>query len=162
VVELPRPVVPEGYVLRRYQLGDEDGWLALLDLAGFCNWDRRRIDAFLEDAERRDGSRLVTTGTNIVAATLASRAAPEHQAGILDYVVSHPRHRRRGLARSVCVEVLKFLAARGYPAVTLSTDDWRLAAIGLYLSLGFVPMMEREDMPSRWEAVMGRLELGRR
>ncbi len=42
------------------------------------------------------------------------------------------------------------------------TDDWRLPAIGLYLSLGFDPVMEREDMPSRWRAIMAELEKPRR
>ena len=33
------------------------------------------------------------------------------------------------------------------------TDDWRLPAIGLYLSMGFEPQMTREDMPRRWESI---------
>jgi hypothetical protein len=43
----------------------------------------------------------------------------------------------------------------------LLTDDWRLPAIGLYLSLGFVPRMTHKDMPDRWDAIMQRLKSSR-
>ena len=53
---------------------------------------------------------------------------------------------------------MTFFAEQGYESIILLTDDWRLPAIGLYLSLGFDPVMEREDMPSRWQAIMAELE----
>ena len=48
---------------------------------------------------------------------------------------------------------------RGYypSTVILYTDDWRLEAIGLYLSLGFEPQMTRDDMPDRWSDIMQKL-----
>ena len=162
VGELPEVGLPPGFVIHPYRPGDEASWLKLLKLAGFENWDRRRIDEFLGDAERRAGSRIVTKGPTVVAATFASRTMLERRVGVLDYVCSHPRHRGKGLGRAVCTAVLKFLTGRGYQAVTLTTDDWRLPAISLYLSLGFTPVMEREDMPSRWESVMRGLKLGKR
>jgi ribosomal protein S18 acetylase RimI-like enzyme len=161
VRELTYVAPPNGYVLRPYRQGDEASWLRLLNLAGFPKWDRRRLDAYLGDAERREGSRVVVKGTAIVAATFASRATLEQQVGVLDYVACHPQHRRKGLGLAVCTAVLKFLVGRSYPGVTLNTYDSRLPAISLYLSLGFAPVMVRGDMPSRWEAVMRGLKSGR-
>ena len=46
--------------------------------------------------------------------------------------------------------------------MTLLTDDVRLPAIALYLSLGFAPDMTRDDMPGRWEKIMRQLDAGSR
>ncbi len=161
VRKLPDVAMPSGCELRAYRPGDECSWLRLMDLGGFPGWDFQRLQAFLKGAERREGSRVVARGTTIVAATFASRATRDGKIGAMDYVVTHPRHRRRRLARAVCTAVLRFLERRNYQKVTLATDDWRLDAITLYLSLGFVPVMEGEDMPSRWTEVMKQLKSGR-
>ena len=158
VNELPDVPLPDGYALRAYRAGDERSWVRLLNLAGFTTWDLQRIQKYLADAERGDGSRVVAKGDAIVSATFASRASwNDRQVGVLDFVASHPEHRRRGLSRAVCTAVLGFMVAAGYPEVILDTDDWRLPAIGMYLSLGFEPVMRREDMPARWDVVRQKL-----
>ena len=63
-----------------------------------------------------------------------------------------------GLGRAACTGVVKHLVDRGYSNVILYTDDWRLPAIGLYLSMGFEPQMTRQDMLGRWQRVMEQLE----
>jgi mycothiol synthase len=65
-----------------------------------------------------------------------------------------------GLGRAVCTGVVRYLVDRGYANVVLYTDDWRLPAIGLYLSMGFEPQMTRMDMPERWRRVQEQLEVG--
>ena len=80
------------------------------------------------------------------------------EVGVLDYVVTHPDHRGKGLGRATCTEVARFLVAQGCKTVSLDTDDWRLPAIHIYLSLGFRPVMNRSDMPPRWAAVYENLQ----
>ena len=159
VNELSDVPLPDGYALRAYRAGDERSWVGLLNLAGFTTWDLQRIEKYLADAERGEGSRVVAKGGAIVSATFASRARwNDRQVGVLDFVASHPEHRRLGLSRAVCTAVLRFMVGAGYPEVILDTDDWRLPAIGMYLSLGFEPVMRREDMPARWDVVMEKLD----
>ncbi len=155
---LPPPQVPDDYELRGYQPGDEEQWLDLQHLGGFNHWDLEGVEKYLEDPVRRAGSRVVTTGDRLVAATFATPHEGQDGVGYLDYVVSHPDHRGLGLGRAVCAGVMAFFVEQGYESIILLTDDWRLPAIGLYLSLGFDPVMEREDMPSRWRAIMVELE----
>ena len=155
--QVVEPRVPEGYVLRGYRPGDEDGWSELLVLAGFTEWNRARVDEKLRAEGRREGSRVVSLGERIAASTFASRRDAPVPAGELDFVASHPDHRNRGLGRAVCASVVRFFSERGYDSVVLFTDDDRLPAISLYLSLGFVPQMTRDDMASRWEAVTEKL-----
>ena len=119
------------------------------------------------------GSCVVAHAADIVSATFASRASyrgvalstlssdPSNE-GVVDYVVTRPDHQGKGLGRATTVCVTKFLIARGYKTVSLSTDEWRLPAIHIYLSLGFKPVMNREDMPGRWEVVLNKLEEGGR
>ena len=160
---LPDVPIPEGFVQRAYRPGDEDGWLALLQAAGFEEWDRPRVDEYLTDPERREGSSVIVEGDTMVAATFATRIYRDGvELALLDYVISSPDRRRLGLGRAVCTAVARFHVERGYPAVSLFTDDWRLPAIGLYLSLGFEPDMHREDMPGRWDAIMAKLAAGGR
>ena len=146
---------PRGYVLRPFAPGDQDSWAQVLQGAGFASgWDRARVDRYLEDPERREGSRVVSFGKRVASVCFASSEDLGPSVGVLDYVATDPKHQGKGLARCVCTAVLKFFSGVGYPAVILGTDDWRLPAIKLYLSLGFEPVMEREDMPGRWERIM--------
>ena len=171
---LPDATVPRGYVLRPYRPGDEEGWTETLNLGGFTSWDLESVLGYLGDPERGEGSQVVEQSGEIVAATFASRASnlppgstavsgdgPSRE-GVLDYVVTRPDHQGRGLGRATCTGVARFLVGRGCDIVSLATDDWRLPAIHLYLSMGFKPVMNREDMPDRWASVFARLKEGGR
>ena len=157
--EMPEYKVPDGYELRGYLTGDEDSWLELLNMGEYgSNWGRSRLDEFITGPERKEGSVVATMGDKIVAATFASVEVGAGCTGRVDFVTSHPDVRGLGLGRAACTGVVKYLVDRGYSNVILYTDDWRLPAIGLYLSMGFEPQMTRQDMLGRWQRVMEQLE----
>ena len=158
VIQLPDIKLPASYELREYRHGDEQGWIDLLQFGSFLEWTVERFLSFIANPEREEGSRLIVNEDRILAATFASREDIPGTIGALDFVVNHPEYRGIGLGRAVCTAVMKHLAKQSYESIVLYTDDWRLPAIGLYLSLGFVPQMTREDMPSRWEAVTMQLK----
>lgn len=169
VRQLPDVVVPTGYALRPYQSGDVPSWAETLCKGGFTDWTEARVLDYLKDPERREGSSLAEYGGQVVAATFASRlgnqphnprgaAAEPSNIGVLDFVVTHPGHRGRGLGKATCTEVARFLVSRGCKTIELGTDDWRLPAIHVYLSMGFRPVMNRSDMPERWDAVIEKLK----
>ena len=169
VGRLPDVPLPAGYVIRACRPGDTASWAHTLQAGGFDMWTEEKVREYLEDAERREGSRVVEQGGQIVAGTFATRIPktpsdtgvggedPLEEA-VLDYVVTHPEHRGRGLGRATCTEVSRFLVARGYKTVSLGTDDWRLPAIHVYLSLGYRPVMNRNDMPARWADIYKKLK----
>ena len=169
VDRLPDVPLPAGYVIRPCRPGDTASWADALRAGGFQSWGEEQVLEFLESAERQEGSRVVEQGGRIVAATFATRISNRlsmdlvgggdpSKEGALDYVVTHPDHRGLGLGRATCTEVSRFLVARGHKTVSLSTDDWRLPAIHIYLSMGFRPVMNRNDMPARWAAVCEKLK----
>ena len=169
VNRLPDVALPDGYVIRASRTADIESWAETLRAGGFEQWSEDKVREYLEDTERREGSRVVEQGGRVVAGTFASRiekrlitndpgdAGPEDEA-ILDFVVTHPEHRSAGLGRATCTEVSRFFVSRGCESVSLGTDDWRLSAIHVYLSLGYRPMMSRSDMPGRWAAVFEKLK----
>jgi mycothiol synthase len=53
----------------------------------------------------------------------------------------------------VILAVLHHFRESGCTGAVLETDDHRLPAIRLYLSLGFLPQMVAPDHPERWRAV---------
>ena len=160
--DMPAYTTPEGFEVRGYLPGDEESWLELLNTGEYgSNWDRPRLDEFLAGPERAPGSVVVARDNRVVAATFASVEVDRDCTGRVDFVTSHPDVRGLGLGRVVCTGVVRYLVNKGYPQVILYTDDWRLPAIGLYLSMGFEPEMTRKDMPERWKRVMKKLEVPR-
>ena len=69
-----------------------------------------------------------------------------------------PESRGLGAGRLICLAALHALSARGYKTAVLSTDDERIPAIKLYLSLGFEPIYTHESHKERWEKVMNKFE----
>lgn len=155
----PATAPPPGFCLRSYQPGDEDSWVALINTGDYgSDWDRARFDEYMTGPERMAGSRVAERDGVIVAATFASLQPDMENTGRVDFVTSLPEYRGLGLGRLVCSEVVRYLVDRGYSRVILFTDDWRLPAVGLYLSMGFEPQMTREDMPGRWQKIRQNLE----
>ena len=145
--------------MRGYLPGDEESWRELLNTGEYgSDWDMSRIEEFLAGPERAAGSVVVARDNRVMAATFASDEVGRDCTGRVDFVTSHPDARGLGLGRVVCTGVVRYLVDRGYANVILYTDDWRLPAIGLYLSMGFEPQMTRQDMPGRWQRVMEQLE----
>ena len=158
-VRMPTSTTPSGFTLRDYRPGDEDSWVSLVNTGDYgSGWDRIRFDEYISAPERKEGSRVVERDGIIVAATFASVQPDIDDMGRVDFVTSLPEYRGFGLGRLVCNEVVRYLVDRGYSRVILFTDDWRLPAIGLYLSMGFEPQITREDMPARWQAIRRNLE----
>ena len=158
------PLLPSAapFQLRPYKPGDENNLINLMESCGFAGWNARRLAEYLNGPERIAGSRVIADCDTIAAATFASQNPEKPSMGQLDYVVTHPRYRRQGLARAVCTAVLRFLEEKHYQEITLSTDDWRLEAIALYMSLGFAPVMEGPDVSYRWTEVVKQIKAWRK
>jgi predicted dehydrogenase/GNAT superfamily N-acetyltransferase len=147
---------PAGYTLRQFQEGDEGTYRTLMEFAGFGVWDDARIAA----VRRRliPGGFFVAeqTSTKQIVATAQATHAPTDrhpEGGELGWVASHPEHRGKGLGRILCAHATKRLRDAGYRRIYLSTDDFRLPAIAIYLALGYMPSLHTDDMADRWESI---------
>ena len=64
----------------------------------------------------------------------------------------------RGVGKLLVAGVTWRLAGAGYFDFGLGTEDFRLAAISIYFSLGYVPVLDSPDAAERWRAVCIQIE----
>jgi mycothiol synthase len=155
----PDVVVANGYRLRQYEPADRAAYFTLLASAGM---DPCRLE-YWEQHLLPEGFFVIehTPSKTLVATCMASHhpALRHPRAGNLGWLAADPAHGGRGLGRAAAAAVTARLVAGGYRRIYLETHDFRLAAIRVYLSMGWVPLLYQEDMQSRWQAVHKKLGL---
>jgi GNAT superfamily N-acetyltransferase len=141
----PAPLLPQGYSLRMYEPGDEQGWAEIE--ASVLEFDTREDalrhfrETYLPYAReladrclfiKADGGRAVATCTAWYD-RIGSETVPA-----LHWVGVRPAHQGRGLGKAAIAQGLRILTML-YPgrAIWLHTQTWSWRAIGIYLSMGF-------------------------
>jgi mycothiol synthase len=161
---LPALQPPPGCLLRSYRPGDETHWARIMNECVGEGWtpERARRELVERPEFRADGCFFaevagVPQGT---ATAWHSRAAPEGD-GYVHMVGVARAARGLGLGMLVTLATLHWFREHGYRGATLNTDDWRLPAIGVYLKLGFQPVLFNEEHERRWREVRARLAQAR-
>lgn len=70
-----------------------------------------------------------------------------------------PESRGLGLSYLLCQKVLDFFLDQGIEDIMLDSDDFRLAALKVYLMLGFIPVLNDYDMADRWKKIFEQLQM---
>jgi len=99
----------------------------------------------------------VEKATGKPAATATAQIDDKHENCMLHMVSALPEYKGKGLGHAVCAKVLEHMHNEGITEMRLSTDDWRVPAIVIYLRLGFVPEFIDETMEERWDKIMAGL-----
>ena len=148
--------ISKNYSIKQYSKSLEKSWIKLLEMGEFDgDWNENTLQEFMFSIERQKGSRLIVEGNKVVASTFASSSIYEKkEVGRLDFVVTHPMHRKKGLGKSICLSVINHFVEKDYKKVILQTEDWRVSAISIYLKLGFRPVYTNNKMKKRWEKIM--------
>jgi mycothiol synthase len=157
----PAPDVPNGYSLRTHQPGDDGAWIKLLN-TGFDPWDQDRLDRMLTRPNPRlplEAIFFITHAEGIVgSACLFLDNGGDELVGELGWVVVNPAHQGRALGKAACLAALRYAWQHRLPSVYLRTEEARLPAIRLYLTLGFAPKMRADTHPERWRVLLNRLQ----
>ena len=152
------PPVPEGYLLRQFRAGDEAKYddlfhLAFADEGRFPQARERSLEGGFFVIEHLASGELVASGAARRGSTM-----PRHpDAGQMGWLVTDPSHTRKGLGTIVAASATNRLAEEGYQRPCLGTEDFRLAAISIYVKLGWRPYLYREDLVPRWRDIFSRL-----
>ena len=152
--------VPPGYTLRTYQPGDEPGFYQVMALAGWPGWDDEKLRPWIARIPPGSWFMIIHDATNTLVATamgLHDHSDDHPFGGELGWVAADPAHHGKGLGTAVCAAVTARLIAAGYQNIHLYTEHWRLAAIKLYLKLGYVPFLYTPEMPERWRVICTQL-----
>lgn len=155
--DLPPISLPEGLSLHTHTEGMESVWEDIIEDAFEQHFS---FDACIRNAGdyRPEHVLYIAKNGKYIATTTAVEKADFPGEGWFRMVGTKKEARGLGAGRLVMLCALHSLAARGYKSTVLSTDDNRLSAIALYLSLGFEPLITHESHPARWEKVMQNLE----
>ena len=149
------PPTPKNYNLRQFHMGDDKSYQELFDLAFHMP------DALVKTLEKAltDGFFVIEhiPSSTIVASCVAERESNSSNNYILGWLVCDPSHTGKKLGTIVAAAVTNKLAKEGCVDPRLSTDDFRLAAIRIYLDLGWKPYLYKPGMEQRWNETYIRL-----
>ncbi len=158
---LPAIQLDDGYGLRHFRPGDEQAWEAILSASfekDFTGTFQQLIGSRAVFREER--VKFVTfQGLPVATATAWHDARYGPTVGYLHMVGALPNHRGRRLGMWASVAALQQHVGEGFASALLETDDYRLAAIKVYLKLGFTPLLVHENQRQRWRTVLGSLGL---
>jgi len=152
LLNAPPPVqLPSGYSLRSSRRGDEPQFYKLMDVAGWPGWDEEALQPWLPRILPEGWFMAIDEQSReIVASCMALRSEVYPFGGELGWLVGDADHAGKGLGMAVSAAVTARFIDEEYRDIHLYTEDYRLAALKIYLKLGYVPLLYAPEMPERW------------
>jgi mycothiol synthase len=156
------PAVPDpnaGYQLRQATLEDRHSYTqtfatAFDDPSPFGDLMKHTLPSGFFVVEH------LPTSTVVAASTAAVYKKSQHPDGYsLQWVVAHSDHRGTGAGQATIAAASRVLADHAPSYSYLSTDDFRIPAISIYLKLGWKPLLYQEDQIPRWARIFGILDM---
>ena len=158
ITTLPPLTLPEGFALYHHKedCGMETVWEEIIQSAFGTHFS---FDFLIKAGDYHPTHVLYLSHND---RPIATASAVEHQnypgEGWYRMVGVRTDAQGLGAGKKIALAALYALRDRGYKSALLSTDDNRIPAIGLYLSLGFKPLYTHESHKERWEHVLKTLE----
>lgn len=160
------PEIPEGYRLHKYIRNNDsifglqefkDKWYDLTVKGISVGEDYK--EKYLNDPKIPDDGFFVVLDkyNNLVSTAGIQIGRHTPDSATLHMVVTDPAHRGHHLGKIVTVAVMQYAKDHGIGYVYLTTDDFRKAAVNMYLKLGFIPCLYDTDMKDRWCALFDEL-----
>ena len=152
---LPTISLPTGYRLRSYRPGDEAAWADIVNRAGHLGeYTPDSVEETLTGLPqfRPEGLLFVTTDADEPVATACAWLSrhDEWRSGQLHMVAVVPEHQGKKLSYWISAEVCHVYRRWGVPEVFLTTDEFRKAAVKVYINLGFRPVLRTAEHYGRW------------
>jgi mycothiol synthase len=153
--DLPDVKLPAGFELRPASTEDADAIGRLIENSFQEPWDADRVNRVLFEPADVLRVWVAVNSEHHILATASERLLPDlyGDAGYVHYVGTHEQSRGLGLGEAVTLAVLRGFSERGIVRAVLETDDFREAAIRLYLRLGFVPEYRDDSERLAWSAL---------
>lgn len=152
---IPRVARPRGYTLRHYRLGDETALARIYASSelGQETADAVRHSMMGSECFRPERLLLVEHRKEVVGTAAAWIKPHDPGVGYLHMVGVLPGHRGKHLGRLLVTAALAFTRGEGFACQRLETDDWREAALALYIDLGYYPLYTDNSHPDRWSVI---------
>ena len=149
------PILTASLIVRRAQVEEAGALAALLGRAYPTEtWDAAGTERELFGDETVRATLVVAAEGRLVA-TASLQVRPDvPECGWVRWVATEQDRRREGLARALVTGVLAMARQAGCREARLRTQTDPLAAIPLYLQLGFEPLVRGDGDREVWERVL--------
>lgn len=145
------------WIIRPFEKGDEECWSKLIsnsyqhniDTNSYYDYFRSRM--IEHPAYDRSSIFFVVEKDNHRNAIATASAwydtrIDDPKSGYLHMVGVLPQFQGLGLGRLVVLSALECMKTRGDTCARLHTDPWRIAAVRMYLTLGFIPEINEDNI----------------
>ncbi|MEM7255740.1 MAG: GNAT family N-acetyltransferase [Pseudomonadota bacterium] len=151
---------PAGYLVRQCGPGGEEPFFGLMVEGEFDAWNDAKL--------RSNVARVVPNGwfvavhqqTQTVCGSvmcLHNYTGTRPYMGDLGWLACARAHRGHGIGACLTSHATARFLSAGYVDIQLHTESYRLAAIRIYLSLGYVPEISSERASGMWRDVCSRI-----
>ncbi len=154
--DLPAPTIAgNGFRIRWFREGDENTWARVERQAGEFRSESEAKERFLSDfpdpAMLFDRCMFVEneSGETVGTATAMFGQLEDRKMGRVGWVAVIPSHQGRGLGKWLVSLALQRIA-KEHGEMFLTTQTTSIAAVGIYLSYGFVPYPYGSDDEEAW------------
>lgn len=155
--KLPELTLPEGFTILDHNVVEDTTWERMIEESFSQKFSFQDFIVNGDDYAPEHVLYVAKDGEPIATITaIENHLYPGH--GWFRMVATLPKSRGLGAGRIAVHAALLSLRKRGYKSVMLSTDDNRLPALHLYLSMGFKPYCNHESHQARWETVFQNLK----
>ncbi len=148
--------------IRGYQSGDETAWTHIQRDADRYNTITsalftKEFGSVVNQLAERVLFAAVPASGFVGTATAWWGDSPTDRWGRVHWLAVQPAWQRLGIGRKLLVSVCHRLRDLGHESVFLTTSPFRLEALGLYLSLGFLPRIVEPHELEIWQDVASKL-----
>jgi len=153
----------DGYEYDEYNGALDEKWVSLIndsgDFTALGIWTKETLHRTIIEQLIPGGAVLVTQDGELIASTSICCSPQNPYSGVLMYVIVRHDHRGRGLGNAMTQRAIRLCQRNGIKELGLLTDDYRLAAIKVYLRNGFLPMGQKSiESEDQWRKVFEQLK----
>ena len=162
--KLSDSILPEGFGFHRWKRGGDEvftvemfkkQWMEMRDPTPGDFTEKWFYTMYNDMRVPDDGFFLVTAPSGTICSSACIQYGQrDPESATVHEVQTDEKYRGLGLGRAIMIKVMNDAFQKGFPILYLTTDDWRIPAIKLYLHLGFLPVLYEPDMLSRWQALL--------
>ena len=164
--DIPHHELNRDYCFKFYENGDAKTWAMVQTQAESYHQEMTadfHSKEFEDDFERLKAKQIfvesVTSGEIVATATAWRGELDGFTMGRIHWVAVIPSHQRKGLARAMCTKLLTIFKEKGYQQVFLTTENFRIDAINIYLKFGFKKYIRHETEIEIWQEIEEKLNL---